>query len=233
MSKRWTENELLYCVGAYLEMLALETQGKPYKKSDFNEQLRKGPLNNRTRSSVEYRMQNISTVLEELCLPRIKGYLPAKNVGRGVKQQIVKVLEKLEVLNTETFKATTEEESLNQRVKLIREKFVLGAPQGQSKPSVINTRKIVYYRDPLVKAWVLENAKGMCECCNEKAPFIMENGHPFLEIHHIKPLSEGGSDTITNTIAICPNCHRKLHLGINRKKITELLYGKINRLVRE
>ena len=46
------------------------------------------------------------------------------------------------------------------------------------------------------------------EIINE-APFIKENGAPFLEIHHLKRLADGGSDTISNTVAICPNCHRE------------------------
>jgi len=28
------------------------------------------------------------------------------------------------------------------------------------------------------------------------------------------PLSEGGEDTLENAIALCPNCHRKMHYGI-------------------
>ena len=48
------------------------------------------------------------------------------------------------------------------------------------------------------------------------APFIDKNGVPFLETHHIKWLSEGGDDSIQNTVALCPNCHRKMH-SLNRK----------------
>jgi 5-methylcytosine-specific restriction protein A len=47
--------------------------------------------------------------------------------------------------------------------------------------------------------------------CNKNAPFIKKNGEPFLESHHIKPRAEGGSDTIDNVSALCPNCHRKIH----------------------
>ncbi|MFP5111610.1 HNH endonuclease [Bacillaceae bacterium C204] len=32
-----------------------------------------------------------------------------------------------------------------------------------------------------------------------------------METHHIVWLSKGGDDTIENTVAICPNCHRKMH----------------------
>ena len=37
------------------------------------------------------------------------------------------------------------------------------------------------------------------------------NGEPYLEAHHVKWLGDGGSDSIDNTVALCPNCHRKMH----------------------
>ncbi|MBC8673865.1 HNH endonuclease [Aeromonas hydrophila] len=47
-----------------------------------------------------------------------------------------------------------------------------------------------------------------------KAPFNrVSDGTPYLEVHHIQPLANGGEDTIQNTMALCPNCHRKRHFG--------------------
>jgi 5-methylcytosine-specific restriction protein A len=43
-------------------------------------------------------------------------------------------------------------------------------------------------------------------------------------------LAEGGADTINNVIALCPNCHRKLHYSDKREMLKEQLYGKIIRL---
>jgi len=36
-----------------------------------------------------------------------------------------------------------------------------------------------------------------------------------LELHHIIPLSEGGEDTIENSVLLCPNCHRLEHQTYN------------------
>jgi 5-methylcytosine-specific restriction protein A len=33
-----------------------------------------------------------------------------------------------------------------------------------------------------------------------------------LEVHHIQWLSNDGDDTIDNIVALCPNCHRKMHI---------------------
>ena len=64
-------------------------------------------------------------------------------------------------------------------------------------------------------AEVLLRANGMCECCHMPAPFIKVNCEPYLEVHHVIPLSQDGEDTVDNAEALCPNCHREKHYGIN------------------
>lgn len=73
-----------------------------------------------------------------------------------------------------------------------------------------NTAKI-WYRDPHVSEYTKRRAKGNCELCNSIAPFNNKLGFPYLEIHHIDWLSKNGLDNIENTVALCPNCHRKMH----------------------
>lgn len=46
--------------------------------------------------------------------------------------------------------------------------------------------------------------------CQEKGPFI-KDGVPYLHCHHIEYLSQGGKDVIENCIALCPNCHARIH----------------------
>lgn len=41
--------------------------------------------------------------------------------------------------------------------------------------------------------------------------FLDKNGIPYLETHHLITLSSGGPDVIYNTVALCPNCHKKIH----------------------
>lgn len=79
-------------------------------------------------------------------------------------------------------------------------------------PKKIKTISMVFQRNPDVVAEVLSRADGYCEKCKNPAPFIRRtNGSPYLEIHHMKPLAEGGEDTVKNATALCPNCHRKFH----------------------
>ncbi|WP_121615361.1 HNH endonuclease [Virgibacillus halodenitrificans] len=74
--------------------------------------------------------------------------------------------------------------------------------------SVINT----YERNPYVMEYAKRRANGICELCEEQAPFSNKKGEPYLETHHIIWLSKGGPDTIENTAALCPNCHKKMHV---------------------
>lgn len=63
-------------------------------------------------------------------------------------------------------------------------------------------------------AAVFARADGRCELCHYEAPFRRaSNNMPYLEVHHIKPIALGGTDALDNLLALCPNCHKKLHYG--------------------
>lgn len=66
-------------------------------------------------------------------------------------------------------------------------------------------------RSGLVAAVVKERAEGICQLCNKPAPFYNKKGEPYLECHHIVWIARGGADEVYNAVALCPNCHRKMH----------------------
>lgn len=66
-------------------------------------------------------------------------------------------------------------------------------------------------RSRLVAAVVKERAAGICQLCNKPAPFYNKKGEPYLECHHIIWIANGGPDEVYNAVALCPNCHRKMH----------------------
>ena len=106
----------------------------------------------------------------------------------------------------------------------------LEQPEGSIQPKKSSITSVAYFRDPLVKAWVLKNAQGACEACSSPAPFNKSDGSPYLEVHHLRPLSEGGSDIVENCIAICPNCHRRLHFGSDKNSLVEAIRSSVGRL---
>lgn len=82
------------------------------------------------------------------------------------------------------------------------------------KPQASPTLVIRYQRNADVIAERLHMAQGRCELCHKPAPFLRKkNDAPFLEVHHVILLSENGDDTVENTRALCPNCHRDVHFG--------------------
>lgn len=80
---------------------------------------------------------------------------------------------------------------------------------------------------------MLQQANGQCENCELPAPFNGADGLPYLEVHHVRQLADNGTDTVTNAVALCPNCHRELHYGENAQTLVALLHERVGRLVRE
>ena len=78
-------------------------------------------------------------------------------------------------------------------------------------------QKGINYGFENTKAMVLNRDGYTCQCCNGK-----HKDHK-LEVHHIIYRSQGGSDEEDNLITLCHTCHKALHSG----KIKLKLSGKI------
>jgi hypothetical protein len=78
----WSDDELDAIVADYFAMLGAELRSEPYVKSQHNAELVRRLR--RSRSSVEFKHQNISAVLEEMELPRIRGYQPMRNYQNAI-----------------------------------------------------------------------------------------------------------------------------------------------------
>lgn len=83
-----------------------------------------------------------------------------------------------------------------------------------------------YPRSAFVREFALRMADGVCQGCEEEAPFVNKRGQPFLEVHHITRQSDGGPDNPENVIALCPNCHRRVHEGIDGDELNQELKQK-------
>ena len=85
----------------------------------------------------------------------------------------------------------------------------------------------VYQRSRDIRTYVLARAKGNCEGCGAPAPFIRIDGTPYLEPHHLLRLSDGGPDHPGHVIALCPNCHRRVHVEVDGKAYNDELVGRV------
>ncbi|WP_421359685.1 HNH endonuclease [Agrobacterium rosae] len=131
---------------------------------------------------------------------------------------------------------TYDEKELEKRAKRAEERFKESGestppPTGNEDPDRAQRVQTAFERDPKVVGWVRSRAGRICECCKLEAPFEREDGTPYLEVHHLRPLAEGGPDKVENAIACCPNCHRKLHQGRGRVELRKEIIDRIERLV--
>ena len=172
-------------------------------------------------------MQNISYVLSLLGREWLPGLAPATNVGANVGAKIEQLIAEVEGKKI----VPTVFEALQVRERLSAK--ALPRPMGALHPVSESTEVSSFQRDASVKAWVLQRAKGKCECCECDAPFTDSSGKPYLEVHHVRQLADGGSDRISNAVAICPNCHREIHYGQGSAALRERLYARITELIRE
>lgn len=60
---------------------------------------------------------------------------------------------------------------------------------------------------------VIKAAQGVCELCGQQFedcdPFEQES---FLEEHFVVWLYSGGTPSVDNVVALCPNCHKRIHM---------------------
>lgn len=110
MAEDWSEVELTSAVDAYLQMVRLEGLKKPYNKRQFYRDL--AAKHNRTEKSFEYRMQNISSVLNDLGRDWVPGLRPAGHAGENVTARIVALLDRPKRVKRGVSKPTPEYKAL-------------------------------------------------------------------------------------------------------------------------
>lgn len=87
-----------------------------------------------------------------------------------------------------------------------------------------------YTRSTKIRRYVKARADGVCEGCDQPAPFTSKTGKPYLHAHHVHELSDGGSDTIDTVIALCPNCHYRVHHGEEGDTYNQQLIDKLEEM---
>ena len=98
----------------------------------------------------------------------------------------------------------------NVQIEQTTEEYIQGVVSGVGGRRSVTSSAFIRSAD-VVKA-TRKRANGVCQYCNQPAPFIDKKGNPYLEVHHIIWLSRGGEDSTSNTVALCPNCHTRMHV---------------------
>jgi 5-methylcytosine-specific restriction protein A len=154
-------------------------------------------------------MAALETFMEHIVYP--KGKTKGNEPGlRRVHDEFVKTLRTSAVFNVAETELGGRVVSAMTDPTDIRSARLQHAPTKPGQQLVLSR---VFRRNPDVIAEVLLRAAGICESCREPAPFVRADGRPYLEVHHLIRLADGGDDTVLNAIAVCPNCHRERHFG--------------------
>lgn len=90
-----------------------------------------------------------------------------------------------------------------------------GRSSPKMEPSPVNR----FTRSNDVLAYAKAVADGVCSLCGCNSEL---DPMQFLDCHHIVFLRDGGSDTRENVVAVCPNCHRKLHIAPDPETVENL-----------
>ena len=188
----------------------------------------------RVQCSTKMRKKHpVGTLFRLYLYPRDAGAKPMLSARNSEYYEVVdrEEIEKSNQAKRNRSKTFSEGE-LSKRVSWLLENpvFLKVAPAGNAKPRRMKKEHLAIQRSPEVTAWVRHNASGKCELCKREAPFQDCAGLPFLEAHHVVPLAQGGPDTVENTVAVCPNCHRALHLSGEAAKLVKKLYSSVPRL---
>jgi 5-methylcytosine-specific restriction protein A len=93
---KWTDEELETALRGYFKMLNYQKQKTRYVKAEVNREIQKS-LVGRSNKSIEYRWQNISSVLNDANHEWVLGYKPASHVGDFVKERLTQIIRKLKL----------------------------------------------------------------------------------------------------------------------------------------
>lgn len=101
------------------------------------------------------------------------------------------------------------------------------APDGSPQAYGSDGETVDYARSEVVRRFALRVADGVCQGCGQRAPFTAVDGDPYLEVHHLRRLSDDGPDHPDNVIALCPTCHARVHHGADGDEFNEQLIERV------
>lgn len=148
---------------------------------------------------------------EEFRISTVTGIITAKELSDFIKDEYSPIFYKHLTLPLDSSHSVEEMEqhALQMDFDSLRAAAV---SRGELHPELTVTTVNRYARDPYISVYAKERAHGVCQLCHNEVPFRNSRNEPYLETHHIIWLSQGGSDSADNVVALCPNCHRKMHV---------------------
>ena len=158
-----------------------------------------------------------------------QGYISIIREIREVMQDMLPMIGTPRLIDAHSFMWIIQQERFSKwnpddehcaEIEQVAEDYIQSAISGSGSRRVLVSNAFV--RSAGVVKETRKRANGICQYCKQPAPFFDKNGNPYLEVHHVIWLSRGGKDSITNTVALCPNCHTRMHI-LDREEDVEIL----------
>lgn len=97
------------------------------------------------------------------------------------------------------------------------------------KPKKKENSSTSYARDSSKAKGAIISSKYKCNLDESHKSFIAKSGKPYMEAHHLIPISaqdkfDVSLDVDANIVCLCPNCHRNLHYGQDITNLLRTLY---------
>ena len=125
-------------------------------------------------------------------------------------------------ISAETFTALQKQKQKKAKKLSDKELLQRARANAATQPGTQKVTQTIFVRDSAISEYAKRISNGICALCGQPAPFCNKEGEPYLETHHIVWLSNGGEDSLKNTVALCPNCHRKMHIVNDARDIEKL-----------
>ena len=94
--------------------------------------------------------------------------------------------------------------------------YLIGRTDNENPPVEVCSFEPVDTDLSIKNSWfvklALNLANGYCELCGKKASSSDLAADSYLEIHCVRPMSAGGTASLGNLVALCPNCHKRIHV---------------------
>lgn len=200
---------------AFLFFIKDDTRFLPISTSHFDESFKILNINYSTsyKCSWENYIEFISIIMEIRSV--MEDILPMQGVPRLIDAHSF-----VWIIQEERFQKYAPDVIQESKVEETIEDYMQNAVSGTGgqRKSISN----VYIRSAEVVKETKKRANGVCQYCGQPAPFIDNTGTPYLEVHHVIWLSRGGEDSTANTVALCPNCHKRMHILDRQEDTTKL-----------
>lgn len=205
--------------------VVLSAYAARYNGDDFGGLEAIHSLNARSRDSIQLKVLNIAAMLDEEGVPRESAVnplsgLPAGEKGRRTNWDVVSKLVSL-----------TRDQHLAECHHILLEASALPGELLPDQPLTEGAARQVlvnrYERDPLARRRCVAHYGSKCAACGFNFGAVygpIADG--FIHVHHLKPLSEIGSEYVVDPIIdlrpVCPNCHAVIHLGGGCRSIEQV-----------